>query len=155
MTRKCSILFFILFFCSFFLLSGLLGEHGLVYKKQLEAKLKADGITLEKLEMEEQNLLNQRNNIYSIDFLKDHAFQLGYTLENEEVFFFTQDTLAFEEKKLYHDGTISSISKSPWYLSRFAISIVSFIFSAASVLIYVLFHRTNSRKRVDKRNGIE
>lgn len=85
MTRKCLTLFLILLVCAYFLLSGLLGEDGLLCRKRLEGTLESENDLLKRLDLEKNELERQKEAIYTKEHLMEAARTFGYGAEGEKV----------------------------------------------------------------------
>ncbi|MGX8677646.1 MAG: hypothetical protein ACQGQO_00895 [Sphaerochaetaceae bacterium] len=141
MTRKCLLLFTIFFICTFFLLSGILGEKGFVYRKQLSRQLESQNDILEKLNLAKSNLELQEQNIFSEDFLKDKAIKQGYSFENDVVYYFDSKYLDYDTEKMYDLKKLQADNQEIWFLSRSAIALISSAAAGIAVLL-MIFART-------------
>lgn len=146
MTRK-SLLFFILVFtCMWFLLSGLLGEEGFIYNRQLEEELERQEESLLKLKTAQANFKRQEVNILTENFLKDGAIKQGYSLDGDEVYYFKPDSLDYKTEKMYDLKRIQANHQKAWHLSKGSIALISLAISTAATFFLGLIRKSGSRK---------
>ncbi len=140
-------LFFILVFtCMWFLLSGLFGEAGFIYNRQLEEELERQNDVLLKLKTAQANFKRQEENILTENFLKDGAIKQGYSMDGDEVYYFKPDSLDYKTEKMYDLKQIQANHQKAWHLSKGSIALISLVVSTVATFFLGFTRKSGSRK---------
>lgn len=135
MTRKCLTVFIILLFCGYFLISGLLGEDGLLCEWALRRRLQSQNDLLKSLEQRKSELKKQKEAISTKEFLLQEARAFGYGLEGEKATMRASHEAPREEAGTQAPERRRPSEASLAYLPRWAVLLLALVPAAAGALV--------------------
>ena len=139
------LIFFVCFISMYFLLAGFFGATGFMYNQSLSRQIKNNQLRNEKLEIEINNLKQQKEILASEDGLRDSAIGIGLFVEGDTVYLFDSPSLQ-DENNMYYD-----LSEDKLYtpLSVFSLLLIALGISTIVTFVIWLLSKDNSHDNDD------